>query len=288
MENQLHLRIKNPETKAKIDNICKSKNISFNQLVNEILDDYLAQTDDKKYLKTTSESLFELEKRQNELIKLVQKSLLMERKILELMTKNLKGNNFEKTNLNKNFSALDTQIDVKFGPKNSLDGFKNAPDKHLNKDDFEEKNCLFESDSREKSVAKNSNLKVDSRQFKGLKDLKNGPENVLKRPVLNESSGELKDKNSNGKFIFIGDLRTKKNDEKEKNPFENCSITSSSGSIFSELKSENEAQNTYKLYKRTLEKLKREGEVLSLFNEEITCSLILLSEISGSAGGKNE
>ena len=25
MENQLHLRIKNPETKAKIDNICKSK-----------------------------------------------------------------------------------------------------------------------------------------------------------------------------------------------------------------------------------------------------------------------
>ena len=106
MENQLHLRIKNPETKVKIDNVCKSKNISFNQLVNEILDDYFAQTDDKKYLKTTSESLFELEKRQNELIKLVQKSLLMERKILELMTKIHEENDFDKSTISDEFNKF--------------------------------------------------------------------------------------------------------------------------------------------------------------------------------------
>ena len=106
MENQLHLRIKNPETKAKIDNICKSKNISFNQLVNEILDDYFSQTDDKKYLKTTSESLIELEKRQNELIKLVQKSLLMEHKIIELMTKIHEENDFDKSTISDEFNKF--------------------------------------------------------------------------------------------------------------------------------------------------------------------------------------
>ena len=106
MENQLHLRIKNPETKAKINNICKSKNISFNQLVNEILDDYFAQTDDKKYLKTTSESLIELEKRQNELIKLVQKSLLIKQKIIELMTKIHEENDFDESTISDEFNEF--------------------------------------------------------------------------------------------------------------------------------------------------------------------------------------
>ena len=106
MQNRILFSFKDLETKAKIDNICKSKNISFNQLVNEILDDYLAQTDDKKYLKTTSESLIELEKRQNELIKLVQKSLLMKRKILELMTKIHEENDFDKSTISDEFNKF--------------------------------------------------------------------------------------------------------------------------------------------------------------------------------------
>lgn len=106
MQNRILFSFKDLETKAKIDNICKSKNISFNQLVNEILDDYFAQTDDKKYLKTTSESLIELEKRQNELIKLVQKSLLMKRKILELMTKIHEENDFDKSTISDEFNKF--------------------------------------------------------------------------------------------------------------------------------------------------------------------------------------
>ena len=106
MENQLHLRIKKPETKAKIDNICKSKKISFNQLTNDILDDYFAQRDDKKYLKTTSESLIELKKRQNELIKLVQKSLLIKQKIIELMTKIHEENDFDESTISDEFNEF--------------------------------------------------------------------------------------------------------------------------------------------------------------------------------------
>ena len=60
----------------------------------------------KKYLKTTSESLIELEKRQNELTKLVQKSLLMERKILELMTKIHEENDFDKSTISDEFNKF--------------------------------------------------------------------------------------------------------------------------------------------------------------------------------------
>lgn len=88
MIDQIHLRIKNPETRDKINYICKTKKISFTQLINKILDDFVAQNDDKKYFKATSESLIELEKKMEVLIKLEQKNLLMNRKNLEIITKN--------------------------------------------------------------------------------------------------------------------------------------------------------------------------------------------------------
>lgn len=126
MEDRMNFRFKNLKTKEQIDNICKSKNISFNQLVNEILDDFVVKTDDKKYLKTTNESLIELEKRQNELIKLVQKSLLIEHKILELMTKIYEENDFNEGKISDEFNEFKRNFKVKV--------IKIGP----NKDDFKE------------------------------------------------------------------------------------------------------------------------------------------------------
>lgn len=57
MKEQLHLRIKNPEIKDKIDNICKSKGISSNQFINDVLEEYFTQNGDKTYLQNINESM---------------------------------------------------------------------------------------------------------------------------------------------------------------------------------------------------------------------------------------
>lgn len=57
MKEQLHLRIKNPEIKEKIDDVCKSKGMSFNQFFNDVLEEYFAQNEDKTYLKKIYEIL---------------------------------------------------------------------------------------------------------------------------------------------------------------------------------------------------------------------------------------
>lgn len=57
MKQRNTFRFRNPETQAKTDSLLKEKNISFNQFVNDLIDDYFDQNGDKTYLKKIYEIL---------------------------------------------------------------------------------------------------------------------------------------------------------------------------------------------------------------------------------------
>lgn len=57
MKQKNTFRFRNPETQAKTDSLLKEKKISFNQFVNDLIDDYFAQNGDKTYLQNINESM---------------------------------------------------------------------------------------------------------------------------------------------------------------------------------------------------------------------------------------
>lgn len=65
MKEKNTFRFRNPEIQAKTDSLLKEKNISFNQFVNDVLEDYFAQSGDKTYLQNINNQLVSM----NELLK---------------------------------------------------------------------------------------------------------------------------------------------------------------------------------------------------------------------------
>ena len=57
MKERILISVKNSDTKVKVDSILKEKGISFNQFINDVLDDYFAQNRDKTYLQNINESM---------------------------------------------------------------------------------------------------------------------------------------------------------------------------------------------------------------------------------------
>lgn len=57
MKERILISVKNSDTKAKIDSVLKERGISFNQFINEVLDEHFAQNGDKTYLQNINESM---------------------------------------------------------------------------------------------------------------------------------------------------------------------------------------------------------------------------------------
>ncbi len=57
MEQRVNIRFKNEDTRLKVEELLKERNISFNQFINDLLDDYFLNNEDKRYLKNISDNL---------------------------------------------------------------------------------------------------------------------------------------------------------------------------------------------------------------------------------------
>lgn len=57
MKERNTFRFRNPEIQTKTASLLKEKNISFNQFVNDLIDDYFTQNGDKTYLQNINESM---------------------------------------------------------------------------------------------------------------------------------------------------------------------------------------------------------------------------------------
>ena len=57
MEKRVNIRFKNEDTRLKVEELLKERNISFNQFINDLLDDYFLNNEDKRYLKNISDNL---------------------------------------------------------------------------------------------------------------------------------------------------------------------------------------------------------------------------------------
>lgn len=63
MEKRVNIRFKNEDTRLKVEELLKERNISFNQFINDLLDDYFLNNEDKRYLKNISDNLDSHDKR---------------------------------------------------------------------------------------------------------------------------------------------------------------------------------------------------------------------------------
>ena len=57
MEKRVNIRFKNEDTRLKVEELLRERNISFNQFINDLLDDYFLNNEDKRYLKNISDNL---------------------------------------------------------------------------------------------------------------------------------------------------------------------------------------------------------------------------------------
>lgn len=92
MENRINVRVKNEDTKIKVEKLLKEKNISCNQFINELLDDYFLKNEDKSYLKNISDKLDSYDKRLNKIeVVLPSMALTISRCLTLLLNENTKN-----------------------------------------------------------------------------------------------------------------------------------------------------------------------------------------------------
>lgn len=102
MDKRILINVKNIDTKIKVEKALKERGISFNQLVNELLEDYVTKNDDKTYLKNISDKLDSYDKRLNKIeVALPSMALTISRCLTLLLNENTK-NVIEIENNNEN------------------------------------------------------------------------------------------------------------------------------------------------------------------------------------------